>query len=283
MVPQLVNRFPRVRMLVAGILLGAVALASFRVTRFAVPPSVGVDAPLYSAVLMVLGGSRGILAEILWWRIGDLQKQNRFAELVPLTDLLVALEPSSADARAYNAWNLAYNISVAHQDPAERWQWVSKGLDLLDRGLAIAPTSEVLLRQMGWFWEDKIGGDLDTAAAYYRTQVNTRPLPSDAAAFEATVQVKVDWNDPRVRALYWYLRANATYDTLRILTAILNRADSPEYIPFFVKIARRVLNDLAPQQVAQVRHVAEVLNRVFPNQTELVAFLQEFNYDSSHR
>lgn len=277
------TRFPRARMLIAGILLGMLALASFRVTRFAVPPSVGVDAPFYSAVLMVLGGSRGIIAEILWWRIGDLQKQNRFAELVPLTDLLVALEPSSADARAYNAWNLAYNISVAHQDPAERWQWVCKGLDLLERGLDIAPTSEVLLRQMGWFWEDKIGGNLDTAADYYRTQIGTRAIPADAAAFETTCRVKADWNDPRVRALYWYSRAGATYDTLRVLTAILNWAETPEYIPLFVQVARQAIGDLAPQQVAQVRHVAASLNRAFPNQPELVLFLQELNYDSSHR
>lgn len=281
--PFTVKRASRVRMLAVGILLGVFALGSFRVTQRAVPPSVGVDTPVYSAVLMVLGGSRGILAEILWWRIGDLQKQNRFAELVPLTDLLVALEPSSADARAYNAWNLAYNISVAHQDPEERWQWVSRGLDLLAHGLDILPTSEVLLRQMGWFWEDKIGGDLDTAAAYYRTRINTRPIPADAATFAQTIHVDVDWNDPRVHALYWYLRADATYDTLRILTAILNRAETPDYIPLFVKTARRVAGDLAPQQLAQVRHVAQSLNRVFPNQTALVAFLEEFNHDSSHR
>ena len=106
-------------------LLGALALSGLA-TRRALPPTMGADSPMLSTLLVALGGSRGIIAEVLWWRIGDLQRQNRYAELVPLTDLLVTLEPSSPDVWAYNAWNLAYNISVMHQDPEDRWRWVRR-------------------------------------------------------------------------------------------------------------------------------------------------------------
>lgn len=281
--PFVISR-SRIRLLATGALLALVAFASLGVTRFALPPTVGVDAPFYSALLVVLGGSRGILAEILWWRIGDLQKQNRYAELVPLTDLLVALEPSSADARAYNAWNLAYNISAAHQDPAERWQWVCKGLDLLERGLAIQPASGVLLRQAGWFWEDKIGGDNDSAAPYYRSRLAERPVPTTAAdGFAAQIGTEPDWNNPRVRALFYYTRAGDAYDTLRVLTAILTRADSPAFIPFYTETARAVLPELAAQQFAQIRAFTQTLDRAFPNRSDLQALLQELTHDSSDR
>lgn len=269
----------RMRLLLTGALLALAALASLAVTRLAQPPTAGVDAPVYSALLVVLGGSRGILAEILWWRIGDLQKKNRYAELVPLTDLLVALEPSSADARAYNAWNLAYNISAAHRDPAERWQWVCKGLDLLERGLDISPASEVLLRQAGWFWEDKIGGSADTAAPYYRSRLSERPIPPDPDAFIRTIRTVPDWNDPYIRALYYYTRAAHPYDTLRVLTALLTRADTPALIPFFAETARAALPHLAGRQLSQIRTFTQTLDRAFPNHPDLKALLQELTHD----
>lgn len=281
MLRRLPTLLPRGRTLLIGMLLAGAALASLSVTRLALPPTAGVDAPFYSALLVVLGGSRGILAEILWWRIGDLQKKNRYAELVPLTDLLVALEPSSADARAYNAWNLAYNISVAHQDPEERWQWVCKGLDLLDRGLDIDPTSEILLRQLGWFWEDKIGGTNDTAAPYYRAHLHTRPLPPDADAFAARIRARPDWNNPHIRALYCYTRAGAPYDSLRVLTALLNHTDSPELIPFFTETVRAAHPLLAGPQLAQIRAFTQTLDRAFPNRPDLKALLQELTHDPS--
>ena len=113
-------------------------------TRRAVLPTVGTDSPMLSAVLVAMGGSRGVVSEVLWWRIADLQRQNRYAELVPLTDLLVTLDPASADTWVYNAWNLTYNISAAHNDDAEKWRWVKRGIELLERGLRAAPQAEPL-------------------------------------------------------------------------------------------------------------------------------------------
>lgn len=263
-----------VRWAVGVALLGALALSGLA-TRRAVPPAAGTDSPALSTLLVALGGSRGILAEVLWWRIGDLQRQNRYAELVPLTDLLVTLEPSSPDVWAYNAWNLAYNISVMHQDPAERWRWVRRGVGLLARALRHAPTSQTLLRQMGWFYEDKLGGDNDMAAAYYRAHLGELGVPRDAEAFAARVGIRPDWSLPRTHALYWYLRSGHGLDTLRATTALLRQTGDPALIPFFVSVARAALPDLAPAQARQQHDFARGLLRAFPNNSHLEAFLKE--------
>jgi hypothetical protein len=71
-------------------------------TRQAVLPTVGTDSPLLSAVFVTMGGARGILSEVLWWRISELQRQDRYAEVMPLTDLLVTLDPASPDTWVYN-------------------------------------------------------------------------------------------------------------------------------------------------------------------------------------
>lgn len=264
------------RLGIGAALAAATLAAGLLLTRRAVPPTVGADSPALSAALVALGGSRGILAEILWWRIGDLQRQSRYAELVPLTDLLVTLDPSSADAWAYNAWNLAYNVSAAHQDPAERWRWVRKGLDLLTRGLGFAPADPTLLRQIGWFWEDKIGGDNDTAAPHYRAHVRDIPPPEGAEAFAARLGGVADWDDPRLRALFWYDRSGNPFDTLRATVALLSRDPAPApRVGYFLAAARRAWPSLSHQQAAQIRAFAQTLAARLPAHAGLRDFLKE--------
>ena len=259
-----------------GALLAALAAGSFVITKRTVPPTVGVDSPIFSALVVALGGSRGILAEILWLRIGDLQQQNRYAEVVPLTDLLVVLDPASEDAWAYHAWNLAYNISTAHTAPEERWRWVRRGIELLHRGLRVMPESTTLLRQMGWLFESKIWGDLDTASAYYRAHLSELGRPEQADAFAAAAGLAPDWDDPLVHALFWYWRAGDAYDTLRVLTVCLRHSQNPAvWLPFFTRTVRAAWPDLAPQQAEQVRSVVRALAQRHPTQAALKTLLEE--------
>lgn len=264
------------RAALAGGLLCVLALLSFGVTKRALPPFAGVDSPVLSALTVALGGSRGILAEVLWWRISELQQQSRFAEILPLTDLLVTLEPTSADAWAYNAWNLAYNISVAYRDAEERWRWVCRGVRLLERGLRILPQSEVLLRQMGWLWEDKIGGAQDGAGAYYRAHLEDLGLPPEAEAFARQAGLSPDWHNPRVHALYWYAQANHAPDMLRTLSLLLREPGQAAWIPFFLKVVRQAWGDLAPEHQGQIMaFLAELAARYPGERAALAAFVQE--------
>ncbi len=260
--------------LVGGLLLAAFLL-THSITRLAVSPTVGVDSPALSTLLVALGGSRGILSEILWWRIGDLQRQNRFAELVPLTDLLVTLEPTTPDVWVFNAWNLAYNISALHQDPAERWRWVKRGFALLERGLRATPKAQPLLRQLGWMWENKLGTDLDEAAAYYRAHLAELSIPSDAEAFAKRLGATPDWTQPLTHALYWYERAGHGRDTLRATINLLHHSDSPALLPFFVRLVEAERPNLSTRQAQQVHEMAATFHQRYPQQPDLNRFLKE--------
>lgn len=264
--------------LLGAALAGGALASGLLLTRRAVPEAVGADSPALSALFVALGGARGVLSEILWWRIGDLQRQGRFAELVPLTDLLVTLDPASPDAWAYNAWNLAYNVSAAHYEPAERWRWVRRGLALLERGLRADPASEVILRQIGWIWEDKIGGPNDDAAPYYRRQAGTLPPPEGAEAFAGRLGGGADWGDPRVRALFWYDRARHPRDVLRATLTLL-RGAPPQTLrarqAYLLAAARAAWPELAPSQAAQLRAFVQGLAEASPGDPALRAFLQE--------
>jgi hypothetical protein len=94
--------------------------------------------PLVVFTTVALGGFRGIIADLLWMRAIRLQEEgSKVFELVQLSDWIGKLEPHLATVWVFNAWNLAYNISILFPDPEDRWRWVNAGLRLLrDEGLA---------------------------------------------------------------------------------------------------------------------------------------------------
>ncbi|MEG1553026.1 MAG: hypothetical protein RSA59_05665 [Raoultibacter sp.] len=268
--------------LMVGAFLFAALIGSGFATRAAVPPTLGSDSPALAALLVALGGSRGILSEILWWRIGELQKENRYRELIPLTTLLVTLEPSTPDVWTYNAWNLAYNVSVMHHDAPERWSWIKRGLALLERGLRITPQASPLLQQMGWIYEDKIGGRLDPCAPYYRAHLSELRVPADADAFARRLGATLDWTVPHTHALYWYERSGDAYPVLRTLIALLVATDNDSLVPAFIATARAQLRTLPPQQREQVHAFAQDFAQQHSS-PELITFLKEIHHDTNRR
>jgi hypothetical protein len=127
--------------------------------------------PLVAFTTVALGGFRGILADILWVRASKLQEEGKYFELVQLSDWITKLEPRFTPVWAFHAWNMAYNISVLFNNPADRWRWVRHGISLLrDEGLRYNAGDAQLFRELGWLFQHKIGGNYDEAHLYYKEQ-----------------------------------------------------------------------------------------------------------------
>jgi len=125
--------------------------------------------PLMSLTVMAFGGFRGLVADVLWIRLIDLQKESRVFEIAQLSDWITRLEPHFAVVWAYHAWNMAYNISVLFPDPDDRWRWVQQGVRLLrDDGLRYNPRNATLYRELGWLYQHKIGDVMDVAHRHYK-------------------------------------------------------------------------------------------------------------------
>jgi len=207
----------------AGLALAGLAAGGWLFQRRArAEASAGVEAPSPAAEMIVagLGGFRGIAAEVLWFRAERLQSEGRFGELAQLSTWLTYLEPRTSEVWVYAAWNLAFNVSVMMPAPEARWRWVDAGIRLLrDDGLRLNPGDPVLHRQLAWIYLQKLSGNLDRAAAYYRTawrETVTRAraegrlaeLGLDAdrtAAIDAEYGAQ-DWGDPLASALLWAAR-----------------------------------------------------------------------------
>lgn len=125
--------------------------------------------PVLAFTTVALGGFRGLIANMLWVRAADLQEQDKYFEMVQLADWITKLQPHFVTVWVHQAWNMAYNISVKFTDWGDRWQWVRRGIELLrDEGLKYNPNQALLYRELAWFFQHKMGADLDDAHNYYK-------------------------------------------------------------------------------------------------------------------
>ncbi len=172
---------------------------------------------LADSAIAALGGLRTIAAETIWFRADRLQENGRYVELAQLASTLTFLEPHTPEVWSYAAWNLAYNVSIMMPTPEDRWRWVRAALKLLrDDGLRLNPREAELYRELAWFFQLKIGSDLDAASGLYRAK--WRDIVRDVAARNAWHELRMDeskmaeaervygisdWADPQASALYW--------------------------------------------------------------------------------
>lgn len=183
----------------------------------------------YSSAL--LGGFKGVIADILWLRITELQTNYQILELLELSELVTQLQPHIPEVWTYHAWNLSYNISIYASNKEDKWTWVKNGFELLrDKGLEINPGDPIIALELAWIFQHKIGTkDVDINGEYFRTQWvkdiaqyleadGGIPNTSTIMAKELEQQFKldttimqeienefgtIDWRAPYSYALYW--------------------------------------------------------------------------------
>jgi hypothetical protein len=165
--------------IVPVVLVLLLLLASWQSRRLAVSRRAGLPEayagyttdvpPALTFVMVGLGGFRGIVSEVLWFRVNRLQEEGRYLELVQLADWITMLDPHAAEAWSYNAWNLAYNVSIMMVREEDRLRWVQNGIELLrDQGLRFNPREAKLYRELAWLYQNKIGDSLDSAHVRYK-------------------------------------------------------------------------------------------------------------------
>jgi len=127
--------------------------------------------PALAFTTVALGGFRGLISNALWIRANDLQEQDKFFEMAQLADWITKLEPHFVQVWLVQAWNMAYNISVKFTDFSDRWRWVKRGLELLrDDGLRYNPNETLIYRELAWFFQHKMGANLDDANMHYKQE-----------------------------------------------------------------------------------------------------------------
>jgi hypothetical protein len=128
--------------------------------------------PHVALATAALGTFRGLAVDVLWVRADALQTKGEFFEAQTLSQWITALQPRFPKVWGFQAWNLAYNISVGTKVPEERWGWVNRGIDLLrTQGIALNPQDANLPMELAWIFFHKVGGKNDREHWYYKVRL----------------------------------------------------------------------------------------------------------------
>lgn len=158
--------------------------------------------PSLAFATMAMGAFRGLVVDVLWMRADRLKEEGQFFDAKQLAEWITVLQPRFPQVWEFNAWNMAYNISVAipATQPQERWRWVKNGYELLrDKGIEINPKSILLYRELARIFQHKIGGVTDEAHKYYKLQlaISMEPLlgPADNDYFSKLAKATKTWEE----------------------------------------------------------------------------------------
>ena len=122
-----------------------------------------------------LGTFRALATGILWTRATRLQREGQNFEAMRLADWITRLQPRFSAVWSFQSWNMAFNISLATDIPAERWMWVRQGIALLrDRGIPLNPREIDLCRELSHIFLRKLSGEGDEFHLYYKREFARR-------------------------------------------------------------------------------------------------------------
>ncbi len=128
--------------------------------------------PHVALATAALGTFRGLAVDVMWARADALQSKGQFFEAQTLSQWITALQPRFPKVWAFQAWNLAYNISVSTKVPEERWGWINRGANLLrSQAIPLNPHDANLPMELGWIFFHKIGGKNDREHWYYKVRL----------------------------------------------------------------------------------------------------------------
>jgi hypothetical protein len=116
-----------------------------------------VDTGSFMLKLAMIGGARGVAANVLWTRANDLQKVHEWDKLKATVDLITKLQPHFLSIWTFQGWNLAYNVSVEWDAPEDKYAWIKKGINFLKDGVAKNQKSPDLVWDTAWTYYHKLG------------------------------------------------------------------------------------------------------------------------------
>ena len=202
--------------------------------------------PSLAFATVATGAFRGLVVDILWMRADKLKEEKQFYDARQLAEWITILQPRFASVWEFQAWNMAYNISVTipATHPEQRWQWVKNGYELLrDQAIYKYKLKNITLyRELGRIFQHKIGGVSDDVNKYYKLQLALamQPLlgPADNQYFDALAKAPKTWgkiaDDPNVVDFINALKSadkNFTEDKEFISNYLSLREDPNRYSP----------------------------------------------------
>lgn len=102
-------------------------------------------------------GLRGVAVNLLWHKANEYKKTEDWSNLTATLEQLSKLQPNFVTFWKFQSWNLSYNVSVEFDDYKDRYYYVRRGIEFLEKGQNYNRDNPQLLWELGWFLGQKIG------------------------------------------------------------------------------------------------------------------------------
>ena len=116
-----------------------------------------VDSGSFVLKLFLLGGARGMAANVLWTRAIELQKVQEWDRLKVTVDMITKLQPHFLSIWTFQSWNLTYNVSVEWDAPEDKYEWIKRGIKFVQDGVKKNQKSPDLIWDTAWYYYHKLG------------------------------------------------------------------------------------------------------------------------------
>jgi hypothetical protein len=116
-----------------------------------------IDTGSFMMKLFLLGGFRGIVADLLWLRAEENKRDHDWDRLKTTVELITKLQPHFLSIWTFQGWNLAYNVSVEWDAPEDKYQWIKQGIKFVQEGVEKNRRSPDLIWDTAWFYYHKLG------------------------------------------------------------------------------------------------------------------------------
>jgi hypothetical protein len=132
-------------------------LAQLRKEYHLAQVNLGEVDPASETIKLATLGLRGVAVNLLWEKANYYKKVEDWTNLTATLEQLAKLQPNFITFWKFQAWNLSYNVSVEFDDYHDRYYYVRRGIQFLEKGEHYNVDNPQLLWDMGWFIGQKIG------------------------------------------------------------------------------------------------------------------------------
>ncbi|MBL7071241.1 MAG: hypothetical protein ISS26_03605 [Candidatus Omnitrophica bacterium] len=115
----------------------------------------------------VIGGFRGLAADIMWVKIDHMWHSGRWFEVMPVLRSITWMQPHFIEAWELGAWHLAYNLYAYAGETEEAGKYIEEGIRFLKEGVAKNRNTHDLWFGLGWIYYNKLKNN-DEGARYFK-------------------------------------------------------------------------------------------------------------------
>jgi hypothetical protein len=187
-----------------------------------------VDTGSFVLKLFLLGGFRGMAANVLWTRAIDFQKVQEWDRLKVTVDMITKLQPHFLAIWTFQSWNLTYNVSVEWDAPEDKYEWIKSGIKFVQDGVSKNKKSPDLIWDTAWYYYHKLGFSDCSMTTRTRASRRARSTSTSIATTSSSATTgssnRSGWSMRAKSDSPWAIRTRASNTSMLQASARDNRA-----------------------------------------------------------